>query len=362
MEWLVGLDVRMVLILVGALLIVRAGILRLRKASHSPGAYSSACARSSSLLTSTLTECSEIAIVSLVVVFLVLHRFLFQLFYIPSESMLPTLAVQDHILVNKWIYRIQPPRRGDVVVFRAPRAASDAPKDYIKRIIGLPGETVSVTPDRIYLDGRPLVPIILMSEADSTRGLLVGDHDRVQVEADRVLVNGKPVLRVSQSGSARQVGSSLLVDGRVVGAVAPGETLRCRPIRPDRDGIDAEGCVLSGKDRSRLTVVKGRRLSLRTGGVTVNGQPLPESYLREAPRYAMAPVRLATGQFLVLGDNRNNSKDGHVWGALDGALIQGRAEAIYWPIGRARWFGQSDEAPQPGSWLASTRRPAASQL
>jgi hypothetical protein len=67
----------------------------------------------------------------------------------------------------------------------------------------------------------------------------------------------------------------------------------------------------------------------------------------------MAPLRLAAGQYLVLGDNRNNSKDGHEWGALDGALIQGRAEAIYWPMNRARWFDQEHEKPRAEPLLAA---------
>ena len=72
--------------------------------------------------------------------------------------------------------------------------------------------------------------------------------------------------------------------------------------------------------------------------MSVNDRPLQESYTRQTPRYAMAPVRVGPGQYLVLGDNRNNSKDSHFWGTLDGRRIVGRAEAIYWPASRARWL------------------------
>src|SRR5439155_24086200 len=125
---------------------------------------------------------SEITVVSLVVVFLVLNRFGFRLYFIPSESMTPTLAVQDRIMVNKWVYHLHPPRRGDVVVFHAPPKASDEPMDFIKRVVGLPGETISLVPDTVYLDDRLLVPIALASEAKSTRdGLLVPDEAKVHV-------------------------------------------------------------------------------------------------------------------------------------------------------------------------------------
>jgi signal peptidase I len=274
----------------------------------------------------------------MVVVFLILYRFLFQLFFIPSGSMIPTLAVQDRIVVNRWVYHLHPPHRGDVVVFHAPPAASEEPADFIKRVVGLPGETISVVPDTLYLDGRPLVPVVLASEAQSPRdGLLVPDDAKVTVEPDRVVVNGQTVLMAS-SGSAVTLGRALVVDGQVVRELAPGETVRRRPIRARYDGISGEGAVLSGK--SRLVVVKGRHLSLRPGHVCIDGRPLPETCPRESPRYAMAPVHLAAGHYLVLGDNRNNSRDSHFWGALDGSRIIGRTEAICWPPQRACWLGE----------------------
>ena len=333
MEWLAGLDVREVLILVGTLLLARAGVSRSRRL---PG-----------LLRETLTQCSEIALVSTVVVFLILHRFLFQLFFIPSGSMIPTLAVQDRIVVNRWVYHLHPPRRGDVVVFHAPKAASEEPADFIKRVIGLPGETVSVVPDTLYLDGKPLVRIVLMSEAESSRdGLLVPDDAKISVQPDRMMVNGQMVLMAGAAGRAVQLGRALVVDGQIVRELAPRETVRRRPISARFDGISGEGTVLSGQ--SRLVVVRGRRLSLRPGHVCIDGRPLAETYPRESPRYAMAPIHLAAGQYLVLGDNRNNSRDSHFWGALDGSRIIGRTEAICWPMRRACWLGERHGPIQAG--------------
>ena len=54
----------------------------------------------------------------------------------------------------------------------------------------------------------------------------------------------------------------------------------------------------------------------------------------------MAPIHVTAGHYLVLGDNRNNSKDGHFWGALNGGRIVGRADAICWPPHRAGWLGE----------------------
>jgi signal peptidase I len=93
---------------------------------------------------------------ALVIAF-VIKTFLFQAFYIPSESMTPTLQVGDRVLVNKLSYRLHDVNRGDIVVFESPDApgAGDV-KDLVKRVIGLPGETVEARDGQVYVDGRPL--------------------------------------------------------------------------------------------------------------------------------------------------------------------------------------------------------------
>ena len=95
-------------------------------------------------------------LIALVLVFLIIRPFVVQAFYIPSESMVPTLNVGDRILVNKFIYRLAPPKRGDVIVFKAPYEAAKSSKevDFIKRLIGLPGDRVKIVAyDGVYVNG-----------------------------------------------------------------------------------------------------------------------------------------------------------------------------------------------------------------
>ncbi len=103
-------------------------------------------------------EVLESFIIAVVMVFLVLRPFVLQAFYIPSESMQPTLTEDDRILVNKLSYRLGQPARHDVVVFRAPRVATgedeEEEKDFVKRVVGLPGDTVEIHDGITYINGR----------------------------------------------------------------------------------------------------------------------------------------------------------------------------------------------------------------
>jgi signal peptidase I len=96
-------------------------------------------------------------IVGALVVALVVKTFLIQAFYIPSESMVPTLEVGDRVLVNKLSYRTGDVERGDIVVFARPGGPGpDGIADLIKRVVALPGETVEGRDGRVYVDGEAL--------------------------------------------------------------------------------------------------------------------------------------------------------------------------------------------------------------
>jgi signal peptidase I len=97
-------------------------------------------------------------IVGALVVALVVKTFLFQAFYIPSNSMLPTLEKGDRVLVNKLSYDLHDIHRGDIVVFELPpdKVGPDGIKDLIKRAIGLPGDVIETRDGLVYIDGKKL--------------------------------------------------------------------------------------------------------------------------------------------------------------------------------------------------------------
>ncbi len=113
---------------------------------------------------STLREYTESILIAAILA-LFIRTFVFQAFKIPTGSMEDNLLVGDHILVNKFIYGptatpledwllpVRPLDRQDVIVFRAPQ---EPDKDFIKRVIGMPGENVVVEGGEVVIDGEPL--------------------------------------------------------------------------------------------------------------------------------------------------------------------------------------------------------------
>ena len=112
---------------------------------------------------SVFREYAEAAVIAIILA-LFIRTFVVQAFKIPSGSMEPTLLVGDHILVNKFLYGIKipfinktlipisEPKRDDVIVFIYP---VDESKDFIKRVIGLPGDEIEIIGNKIHINGKP---------------------------------------------------------------------------------------------------------------------------------------------------------------------------------------------------------------
>ena len=121
-----------------------------------------------------------VLVATAILIAFVIKTFVAQAFFIPSGSMIPQLEVGDRVVVSKLAYRMHDPRRGDIIVFDNPTQAepeSDPPlpervvkgilesvglstpstEEYIKRVIGLPGEQVEGRDGRVYVNGRELV-------------------------------------------------------------------------------------------------------------------------------------------------------------------------------------------------------------
>lgn len=219
-------------------------------------------------------EVIDSLLVALALVFFIVRIFVIQAFFIPSESMRDTLLIHDRVVVNRFVYRFQEPHRGDIVVFRAPRAADLSNTEFIKRLVGLPGDHIRVEGGSYGAEGQ-------------------------------VFINGEPI----EEPYIRQSPDYDFPDLRFQ---------RRRTLWMMEYKLDAQHMV-----PVELQVVDGKPIippdrPLLLGDIEGRDMVIPD------------------GHYLMFGDNRNYSNDGHAWGLVPREALVGRAEFIFWPIQRAR--------------------------
>ena len=233
------------------------------------------------------------SMVPVVIVVLLLRSFLFEPFRIPSDSMMPTLRDGDFILVNKFRYGLRlpvtntkfldlgGPQRGDVVVFRYP---PDPGINYVKRLVGLPGDRVRILDDRLIINGEtvPIEPVGRYND---------GCYENMVISEERL---GEHVH----------------------------STLSCR----SPFGIGAP--PLPGCNRR---IDRGYICDEARGGTTGADTLADSGDFAEFAEMAIPP-----GFFLMIGDNRDNSADGRVWGLVPEANLVGSARRIWfnWDLQR----------------------------
>ncbi len=253
------------------------GWLDKREAPPSPARASGAKKAEEPSTTSyrTAVEVIDSLLIALALVFFIVKTFVIQAFWIPTGSMEDTLLIKDRVVVNRFAYRFRPPRRGDIVVFKAPRAADPSGKEFIKRLIGLPGDRVRVERSTPLREGR-------------------------------VFINGEPLAE----GYTRQ--------------------------SPNYDFPLIEGAGRRQYWRG-LYWKEGERAMDEITVAVEDGMPVT----RPDYPFLLGPIEgkdlvIPPDCYLFLGDNRRESHDGHAWGLAPKDSLVGRAEMVFWPIGRWR--------------------------
>ncbi|WP_075181534.1 signal peptidase I [Pantoea sp. 1.19] len=239
----------------------------------------------------------------------VVRSFIYEPFQIPSGSMMPTLLIGDFILVEKFAYGIKDPitqttlietghpKRGDVAVFKYPK---DPSLDYIKRVIGLPGDRVTYDPLRKELTINPGC-----GEASRCDTALPVTYSNVKAS---------DFVQTFAGFDGNEAGNGFF-------QVPPGDTLR--------GGLRlAERSETLGDVTHRILLVP--EASSQVG-----------SYFRQ-PGQPVASWVVPQGHYFMMGDNRDNSADSRYWGFVPEKNLVGKATAIWmsfekqegeWPTG-----------------------------
>lgn len=146
--------------------------------------------------------------------FVIVYLFFLQPHQVVGNSMLPNFHDQEYILTDKISYRFRQPQRGEVVVFESPE---DKDKDFIKRIIGLPQETISIRDGKIFIDSKVLQEEYLDRDLQTPSGKYLQENLEVAITPDSYITFGDNRLNSSDSrawGSVERgkiIGRALLV-------------------------------------------------------------------------------------------------------------------------------------------------------
>jgi signal peptidase I len=239
----------------------------------------------------SLIETLDSATMAIALVLFIIQPFLLQAFYIPSSSMENTLLINDRLLVSKLIYRLRDPQFQEVVVFQPPPAA-------------LRGSALAGSTDIDYI-----------KRCIGTPG-------------DIVYVTGGKVFRKAPGDPMPRAINEPYIKPNPVGMRAP------------RIWYD-------------MKIVDGAVYSRDIDGISMPGPwqtiDKPLDAVNQARINKAAPGPVPPGAFLMLGDNRNNSHDGHKWGFVPRANIVGKALCVFWPLNRINWVSHLSfpAAPYP---------------
>jgi signal peptidase I len=172
-----------------------AGVTKGAIVSHSESTQSSALVEPSIRIGAGLGVWLRDLIISLAIsAFIII--FLYQPVKVEGTSMMPSLEDQERIFVNKFVYRLEPIGRGDIVVFRYPR---DPSKSYIKRVIGMAGDRIRIDSGQVYVNGELLDEPYVPSEYADARS-----YPEITVQPNSYFVLGD---HRSMSNDSRDFGS-----------------------------------------------------------------------------------------------------------------------------------------------------------
>ena len=292
----------------------------------------------------SISEILESGMIAVALVFLIIRPFVLQAFFIPSPSMEPTLLgkdnVGDRILVNKFDYRFRPPHHDDVVVFLAPPAATvpdGLPPDseFIKRLIGLPGDRLEAVAGLLTINGKlhnhTDVRQVLAAAGECGDEAKNNPNEDLQADCHVKFVPGG-VLVIDNAHHTHLVSKERLAQiytGQkdIPVTIRPGYTLR--------NGEKLDEPFIAEDPDYDMKIFHGEPLKHEYGpyeDFKWDGKPITQAEYQAENTKPTEPLPAA--QYMMMGDNRNDSSDSTNWGPLAAHRLVGRAQIIFWPLSR----------------------------
>jgi signal peptidase I len=287
----------------------------------------------------SFAEILESGIIAVAFVFLLIRPFLLQAFFIPSPSMEPTLLgknnVGDRILVNKFEYRFSKPSHDNVVVFLAPPAAMEGDPEFIKRLIGMPGDTIQVSGGVVSVNGRPY------NHAGIRQALGAAGEFGPEAQAAGFVDQADHHAKFVADGVMAD--THLVTKERLATILTgmPHATVQVEPGYVTRNGQKLDEPFIAEDPDYDLKMSGGEPLKHEHGMdqdttyqdvYLLAGQPITTADFQA--KWAKATEPIPAAHYLMMGDNRNDSNDGTNWGPLEARRVVGRAQIIFWPPSR----------------------------
>ena len=158
-----------------------------------------------------------ISIVVAVALAMFIRTFIVELYLVDGPSMMPTLEHQQRLVVNKFIYRVRPPEKGEILIFQYPK---DKSRDFIKRVIAVPGDTIEIKDHNVYVNGELQNEDYILSKCRS-------DYPKTTIPEGHVFVMGDNRNNSEDSRSAEiGVVTSDMIEGRAWFVLSPAEHRR----------------------------------------------------------------------------------------------------------------------------------------
>ena len=331
-ETLANLSILWILGIVAGLTVLRLGLIRV----PTPTARS-------------ISEILESGIIAIVLVFLIIRPFIVQAYFIPSPSMEPTLlgkqGAGDRILVNKFNYRVRRPTDDDVVVFLAPKETGLENSDFIKRLIGVPGDRIQVIGGKITINGQVFKHWDVRKDL-ATAGEF-GDAAKQAIESDpETDLQADFHIKFVPDGvrwSDNFGHTSLVTKARLAEILAgPGLPVTVQPGVVIRNGKTLDEPFIAEDPDYDMQIYQGEPLKHdynppdlnMTYRGNVNGIEDGISQALYQQEAAQPTQPIPPGKYLMMGDNRNDSNDSTNWGLLDSKRVVGHAQFVFWPPSR----------------------------